>query len=189
MSCRTSPVIVNKKIIDTESEPMLIGRVTRDALTEPEFNDWYSREYDSYVPDPKIIKNLKGKVRLYTIEVFFGTWCSDTQEQLPRFLKILDEVKYPEKYLKLYAVNKNKESFYGEQGQKAITNIPTFIVYKTVRNERRGHREVGRIVETPKGTLESELYRIITGKKFNEETKKIKKKKNRPSGKKRTEDS
>jgi thiol-disulfide isomerase/thioredoxin len=185
MSCSTpNKIIVNKKITDPEGEPMLIGRITRDALTAPEFNDWYSSEYNSYIPDRNVTKRLKGRVRLYTIEVFMGTWCSDTQEQLPRFLKVLDEANYPKRKLHLYALNRKKESFYGEQGQKAIFSVPTFIVYKTVHNKRRGNKEVGRIVEAPSQTLELDLYKIITGKNFEE--KEVTKEKNKKTRKIKT---
>lgn len=160
MSCHSEKIIVNKKIIDTEGEPMLIGRITPDALTASDFSNWYSKEYDSYIPNKNIIKRLKSKARLYRIEIFLGTWCSDTQEQLPRFLKILDELKMPEQKIILYALNRNKESFYGEQNQKGITKIPVFIIYKR-------DNEIGRIVEAPTHeTLEQDLYKIMMGKEF-----------------------
>ncbi len=164
--------VINRKIVDPEGEPMLIGLVNRNALTAPEFNDWYSNEYNAYIPNHEVTKKLKSRARLYHIEVFFGTWCSDSHEQLPRFLKVLDEMKYPEKMLTLYAVNRKKQSFYGEETQKAILKVPTFIVYK-------GNTEIGRIVETPTESLELDLYKIITGKKFGEEKSKTKKSKKR----------
>lgn len=157
-SCRSEKIIVNKKIINTEGEPMLIGRITTDALTSLDFKDWYLKEYDSYIPKKKFINTIRRKAKFYRIEIFLGTWCSDTQEQLPRFLKILDESKFPKKKIELYALNKNKESFYGEQNQKGITRIPVFIIYK-------GENEIGRITETPTHeTLEEDLYNIFLRK-------------------------
>ncbi|MCT6868999.1 hypothetical protein [Apibacter sp.] len=166
ISCRTQDYIVNKKLKDHEGETILIGQVTREALKQPEFNSWFSDEYNSYVPDQNVTKKLKNKIKLYHIEIYFGTWCSDTQEQLPRFLKILDKVKYPQRKLKLIALNRKKESFYGEQNQKGISNIPTFILYKAHHNPKRRNIEIGRIVESPTKSLELDLYKIVTGREL-----------------------
>ncbi len=162
--------VINRKIVDPEGEPMLIGLVRQDALTAPEFDDWYSNEYNAYIPDYKVLKRLKSRARLYQIEVFFGTWSTDSKEQVPRFLKVLNELKYPEKMLSLYAVNRKKQSFYGEEAQKALFKVPTFIVYK-------GKTEIGRITEAPSESIELDLYKIITGKKFGQEDNKAKKSK------------
>lgn len=162
VSCRTTDkIIVNKKLTDHEGETILIGQITREALKQSEFNSWYSDEYNSYVPDRSVINKVKNKIKHYNIEIYLGTWCSDTHEQLPRFLKILDEANYPQRKLKLYALNRKKESFYGEQNQKYIINIPTFILYKSNNNPKRRDVEIGRIVESPKESLELDLYNII----------------------------
>ncbi|CVK15470.1 Thioredoxin [Apibacter mensalis] len=162
VSCRTTDkIIVNKKLIDPEGETILIGQITREALKQSEFNSWYSDEYNSYIPDRNVINKIKNKIKHYRIEIYLGTWCSDTHEQLPRFLKILDEANYPQRKLKLYAVNRKKESFYGEQNQKNIIKIPTFILYKANNNPKRRDMEIGRIIESPNESLELDLYKIL----------------------------
>lgn len=167
ISCRTSDkMIVNKKLTDPEGETILFGQITRDALKQSDFNSWYTDEYNSYVPDRNVINKIKNKIKIYKIEIYFGTWCSDTHEQLPRFLKILDVTNYPQRKLKLYALNRKKESLYGEQNQKNIVSIPTFILYKANHNPKRSDIEIGRIVESPKESLELDLYKILTGKEF-----------------------
>ncbi|WP_128331431.1 hypothetical protein [Apibacter sp. HY039] len=175
ISCGTSErIIVNKKIIDIEGEPMLVGRITQEALSDSVFNSWYSEQYDSYTPDLNVVKKIKSRLKLYNIEVFLGTWSEETQKQLPRFMKVLETSKFPESKLALYAVNRNKESFYGEQNQKNINEIPTFIIYKGNINKKRGLCEIGRISGKPNQTFELDLYKIVTGKKFNEVTNKPK---------------
>jgi len=51
---------------------------------------------------------------------------------------------------------RNKTSGYGLEKDKNIHHVPTFIVSK----ERQ---EIGRIVETPIGTLEDDLFNILIG--------------------------
>ena len=172
----TTKIVVNRKIITPDGEPMLIGQITRNALTDDtDFSSWYQSEYDSYIPDPKVIRSLKGRNNLHRIEIFFGTWCDDSKVQLPRFMKILDKIRFPKNKITLYAVNQKKESFYGEQAQKNIQLVPTFIIYKS-------GSEVGRIIETPKQSLELDFYKIMRGKSFTKENKKKTLKPNRSKG-------
>lgn len=160
VSCGTeNKIVVNRKIKSTDGDPMLIGRITRSALTDPDFNSWFSENYDSYKPDAEVIKKMKGTKFLLRIEIYMGTWCSDSQQQIPDFFKILDQINFPEEKVTMYALNRNKESFYGEQLQKGIEKVPTIIIYK-------GDLELGRIIETPKETLELDLYQIIKNEKF-----------------------
>jgi thiol-disulfide isomerase/thioredoxin len=144
---------VNQKIYTEESDTILIGRVTRNILSADSlFSDWYLPAYKKYQPDQKIIKSLD--LNGLNIEIFFGTWCGDSQEQVPRFMKILDEINFPEKRLTLFAVNHEKKTLHGEDKNKNIQRVPTFIVYK-------GHTELGRIIEHPDSTLEYDLYKIV----------------------------
>ena len=90
--------------------------------------------------------------------MFFGTWCTDTHRELPRLIKILEAVKYPENKIKLIAVNRKKETPDGEDVPYNIKRVPTIIVKKY-------GREVGRIIEMPEtGFLEQDLLNIIKKK-------------------------
>jgi len=160
-SCSTSKnTAVNQKVYSKEDDTILIGRVTRNILnTDSLFTDWYLPTYKKYEPNQKIIKALHANG--LKIEIFFGTWCSDSQEQVPRFMKILDEIHFPEKHLIMFAVDEKKQSPHGEDKNKNIQRVPTFIVYK-------GHTEIGRIIEHPTKSLEADLYKIINKQDFKE---------------------
>lgn len=83
-----------------------------------------------------------------------GSWCGDSQEQVPRFLKIMDAIGFSENNITIYCVDRNKKTDKGETDNLKITLVPTFIFYKD-------GKEIGRIVETPKTTLEKEMLEII----------------------------
>ena len=87
-----------------------------------------------------------------------GTWCNDSEREVPRFLKIVDESKFilPDN-IKLWAVDRNKSLASGITQEKSITRVATFIFL--VDNE-----EIGRIIESPKsGRLEEDIRAIVNG--------------------------
>ena len=147
-------------MVHTERDgKMLLGRQMKMQFTKEPFSEWYNKEYDEYVYDAQLIKELqKNKINSYEIIVFLGTWCTDTHRELPRLMKILEAAKYPENKIKLIAVNRKKETPDGEDVPYNIKRVPTIIVKKY-------GREVGRIIEMPEtGFLEQDLLNIIKKK-------------------------
>ena len=147
-------------MVHTERDgKMLLGRQMKMQFTKEPFSEWYNKEYDEYVYDAQLIKELqKNKINSYEIIVFLGTWCTDTHRELPRLMKILEAAKYPENKIKLIAVNRKKETPDGEDVQYSIKRVPTIIMKKY-------GREVGRIIEMPEtGFLEQDLLNIIKKK-------------------------
>lgn len=154
VSCE-APYIFNRTIKKEDGTKMLIGGVDKSAFQNEPFSEWFNKEYDSYQTNPEMIKEFKSKLKRYRIEIFMGTWCEDSQREFPRFLKIIEEAKFPESRMTIYAVNESKKSFYGEEIGKDIRFVPTFIFY-------RGGKEVGRIVESPVSSLlEEDILMIV----------------------------
>jgi len=79
-----------------------------------------------------------------------GTWCSDSQEQVPGFFKVLDKIRFDKKNVQMIAVDSAKEAGIIDLVNYNIQKVPTFIIY------RKG-REIGRIIEKPYMTLEKDL--------------------------------
>ncbi|MCX8009752.1 MAG: thioredoxin family protein [Ignavibacteria bacterium] len=145
-----------KKVTDEKSgKPMLVGLITRSVLeSDTAFSWWFNSEYENYsVVDSLVMKiNQDG----LTITIVLGTWCSDSRREVPRFLKILDKINFDKENLTLFAVDR-KMKFEGFNSEKYnIEKVPTFILYKD-------GCELGRIIETPKKSLESDLAEIFGG--------------------------
>ncbi len=97
-------------------------------------------------------KKMKG----ISLEIYIGTWCDDTHEQLPRFFSLLNKAKVnPE--IKIFALNR-KKTYRGFENERAIEKVPTFVFMKN-------GKELGRIVETPKGSLLDESLEILESEK------------------------
>lgn len=138
--------------------PLEIGPITPErALTAiPEYHE----RKDAYTPDETVIAMMApmitGEDR---IEVFMGTWCEDSQREVPRFYKILDQLEenhgttIPVAYV---AVDRSKQRPADLVEGRSIDLVATFIVY-------RGDEEIGRIVEAPVSLLEDDLLAIFAG--------------------------
>ncbi len=155
-SCNAQKVVINREVTTEQDGKMLLGTQSKDQLTKAPYSDWYNSEYESYALDEKSMAELKKeKLNSYALTIFLGTWCGDSHREVPRLMKILEELDYPENKLTLIAVNRKKESPSGEEGKFNIQRVPTIIVSKY-------GKELGRIIEFPKsGWLERDLLEII----------------------------
>jgi hypothetical protein len=142
---------------DEEKKGYPVGKVERKILFSSRNKETFLPEYNNYIPDEasvKIIKEYRNRVKM---KIVMGFWCDDSKVQVPRMLKILDEAKWDaesDDHLKIFGVDENKQA--GFEGFKAlsIVNVPTFIVYYD-------DMEIGRIVESPKVSLEKDLVEIL----------------------------
>lgn len=109
--------------------------------------------YDRYSPTPSEISDinlLEGKDLL----VMFGTWCHDSEREIPRLLKLLDVSDVELKSLTLLAVDKNKQEPTGKAKRWRLKYTPTIVVTE-------GEKELGRIIEKPRVSLASDLADIV----------------------------
>jgi thiol-disulfide isomerase/thioredoxin len=147
---------LNQIITDTTLHTeVLIDTCNRDGLTGQVFGVFYQQEYASYSPDAEIIRLIDGKLNDYHLIVVMGSWCGDSQEQVPRFYKVLDQLHFPEDQVSLICVDRKKKTIHADIQPLNIQLVPTFIFY------RKG-AEAGRIVETPSQTLEKDILNIAT---------------------------
>ena len=83
-----------------------------------------------------------------------GTWCGDSRREVPRFYKIIDNLNFDENKITVINVNRKMEAKGIDVQSLEISRIPTFIF--CINN-----KELGRIIETPKKSLEKDLMGII----------------------------
>ena len=135
---------------------MLLGIQTKDQLLKSPYSDWYLKEHDEYTIDKKNVEELKKeKLSSYKMIVVLGTWCEDSHREVPRLMKILESINFPEQKLTIIAVNRKKEAPGGEECIYNIQRVPTIIVQKY-------GKEIGRIIEYPaSGYLERDLLEIV----------------------------
>ena len=148
---------MNKKMQNnTNNEEILIGLCNRQGLQSGEFGKWFYEEYGyyNYLIERTTLDSIKSIIDSFQITIVMGTWCGDSKEQVPRFYSILDYLKYKDKNLTLFCVDRNKKTMANETDNLQILNVPTIIFYY------KG-KEIGRIIESPVKSLEKDMVHII----------------------------
>ena len=142
----TVPVIINTP------EP-LTGIVTRGDVQASA--GWESLNGDEYVPDVNMIKVISEKSADLQILLFLGTWCGDSKREVPRFFKLMDQAGISENQMEIIALDRSKKDLAGLTEKWSIEYVPTFVLIKN-------GKEIGRIVELPKESLETDLVAILS---------------------------
>ncbi len=146
----------NRVVKDTRlNRDVLIGLCNDTGLRGPLFGPYFNQQYKNYKPRIKVIAQLKKKLKKTQITIVFGSWCGDSKMQVGRFYKILDESGFSHNHVKLIAVNRSFQAGNTDITHLNIHRIPTFIIY------HKG-KEAGRIVESPKTSLENDLWKIVS---------------------------
>ena len=150
----------NVEIAQNGVTPKLIGKFNKEGLSTNSYASWFNKNYEDYKVADNLPETMGNELSKYRIELYMGTWCGDSKREVPRFYKVLDELNFPLERLTSVAVN-NDSKFYkqspgGEHEGKNIHRVPTFIFYKN-------GKEVNRIVESPRTTLEEDIQNILSG--------------------------
>jgi len=160
-STATGPVVndsikLNRVILDTNiDKAILYGYCTEDGIrTSPIFSNYWEQQYPDYEPNLSFLETLSDSLMKVHIVVVFGSWCPDSQREVPRMMRILDELNYPLDSLTIIAVNRMKTVDDIDMHRYTIEFVPTFIFYKN-------GFEIGRIVEMPTQSLEDDIASIL----------------------------
>lgn len=152
-------IISNCDALKTTNEPFLVGKIKKQDLLQPTYATWFSPGYDNYKPNAELVKQLKTKTSGVAVTIFMGTWCGDSQLQVPHFYKVCAQIGIPESKVTLIAMDRNKTTPTNLENGLKITNVPTFIFYKN-------KKELNRIVESPRVSLEDDMLQILSKKPY-----------------------
>jgi len=131
------------------------GWLDRSVFEKSQYAEWKTR-YDTTQIAPEMVDLLRQVHAGVNVLVFFGTWCPDSRNEVPKFLKIADLSGIAADSVKLYGLDRSKKSPEGLTEKYSITRVPTFIFLKN-------GEEVGRITEFPQTTLEGDMLAICAG--------------------------
>ena len=151
------------KLIDdpeNEGEKMLLGRVSLTDFKNDSPFPWMSENYQIYKPDTTISLAIKHRLDGIRIKAFMGTWCEDSQREVPHFYKILNTAGVLHNSIEMVAMSHDKDTPQGYEKDLNIAYVPTFIFYKE-------GIEIGRFVEYAQGaSLEEDILTIIKGELY-----------------------
>jgi len=130
-----------------------LGWISAETLLSPRYPAFAS-VYEEAVVAPEFIELITQVEQGAEFLVFLGTWCGDSEREVPRFLRIVQDAGIGEDRVRLYNLDRSKTSPDGLTARWGIERVPTFIIL-------RDGREVGRIVERPRSTLEGDLLTAL----------------------------
>ncbi|MDX1935467.1 MAG: hypothetical protein SFU21_00035 [Flavihumibacter sp.] len=146
------------EITTEEGHKILLGKHSSAIFLQAPYNNWYLPNYNNYQPDTALLQALAPQLADKRVEIFLGSWCGDSQREVPRMLKVLQTAGIKESQLQIVFVDNRsgayKKSPGNEQLYKNIHRVPDLIIY-------RQQTEIGRIVESPVQTIEKDLQQIL----------------------------
>jgi thiol-disulfide isomerase/thioredoxin len=151
LSCSNKVLFTQKK---DGSDIILNGTIEKKYLNNSKKFPWFYYGYQAYQPKDSIVQLIKAHVSDLGFMVFAGSWCGDTQKELPAFFKVAQLSNIKENQIQLIMLDRNKISWFMNPKIMGVKHIPCIIVY-------RKDKEIGRIIETVKVSMEEDLLNII----------------------------
>ena len=143
---------------DWEGNEILVGKVSLVQLSTYT-TDWYSNEYDLYKTNQSLLTKIKPLLNNKKVTLIMGTWCEDSQREVPGMIKILTEAGYPTSSMDIIAVDEDKTTPGKLEKVFELFNVPTLIFSEN-------GTEINRIVEFPINGLEQDILAILSGEDY-----------------------
>ncbi|HOZ30036.1 MAG TPA: hypothetical protein PLL66_03885, partial [Bacteroidales bacterium] len=123
------PLFVNAQLNrvihdDIKSQDILFGECDTNGFKLDEFSTWFLEGYNSYEVQESYF-NRDFSIQFDSIYVFLGTWCSDSQREIPRFCKIMDHEYFQGTNVRYFALDGMKKSDVIDTDQFYIQFVPT----------------------------------------------------------------
>ena len=152
--------ITNKLVDDPEEEgaKMLLGPINYKGFRKDHF-PWFQDNFNAHQLDKETTQQLEKYLKDVTITAFMGTWCEDSQREIPILFKIMNATNFPADRFNLIAVSHDKDTPDGLEKGYNIEYVPTIIL-------SRDGKEIGRFVEAAQESLEKDLFAIASGKPY-----------------------
>ena len=125
-----------------------IGNISQAELLAR--NEVFKRNYDAYQV-PAGIDELPADLE---VKILFGTWCHDSEREVPRMLKLLAASGVKEENISLISLDIRKEEPEGRAKALEVRFTPTFVFFSE-------GAELGRIIERPVVDLTHDLTALV----------------------------
>jgi len=155
----SSSLVAQGKYTNKDNEQQQWGDITVQDLKSSPFDTWYNESQLYYTPE--INSELASKIKKskdLEVLIYMGTWCSDSQEWVPKFVKLWEMMGLTMENVKIIGVHdaddKRKHAPDRSDIKYNIEMVPTFIFFE------KG-KEIGRIIEYPETELENDVANIL----------------------------
>ena len=128
-----------------------VGDISKTELLDR--HEVFKRNYDAY----EVASGVDGLPPDLEVTILFGTWCHDSEREVPRMLKLLAASGLKKESISLIALDIRKSEPEGRAKALDVRFTPTFIF-------SRAGMELGRIVERPESSLRGAVATLIKSK-------------------------
>tara|TARA_B100000287_G_scaffold112192_1_gene104513 strand:- start:2981 stop:3529 length:549 start_codon:yes stop_codon:yes gene_type:complete len=142
-----------------EGKVILLGKINRANLEQSEHVSWFKKEYDLYKVNNQWVESVEKYFDDINLKLFMGTWCEDSEREVPPIFKLLDAVNFDQKKIDIYAMSEEKTTPENYENGLNIIKVPTLIFYKN-------GKELNRFVEFSIVSLEDDIKKIVSGEEY-----------------------
>ena len=144
--------IVTSLSLEVTADRYPIGDISQAELLAR--HEVFKRNYDAYEV-PARIEELPAGLE---VKILFGTWCHDSEREVPRMLKLLEASGVKEENISLISLDIRKEEPEGRAKALEVRFTPTFVFFSE-------GAELGRIIERPVVDLTHDLTALVKASK------------------------
>ena len=120
--------IVSPQSLEARADRYPLGDISQAELLKR--HEVFKRNYDAY----EVTAGIDGLPPGLKVKILFGTWCHDSEREVPRVLKLLAASGVKEESISLIALDISKEEPTGREKVLGVKNTPTFIFSLAARN-------------------------------------------------------
>ena len=111
------------------------GEFSRDQLENSTHNNWFLENYNAHPLNKALVSQIDSLFDDIEVTIYMGTWCEDSQREVPGFFKIIDALEANDQVQPIVGLNEDKVSHDGSAEQAGVTNVPPLSFQKTARNQ------------------------------------------------------
>ena len=118
-------------------------------------SEWKNFDAEQFVADEFLVSEISELSKVNNIKylLFAGSWCGDSESEVPKIMKLIDKATLNDK-IEIWGLDRDKKEPNNTQLPYSILKVPTLIILKN-------SQEIGRIIEFPKSSWDIDLYEIL----------------------------
>jgi len=145
--------LLSTSVIADSNKNIAVGVISEEALLS-DFSD-FSQNFQEFSISEQEREIIAQWPETLKIDVYFGTWCHDSEREVPKLLKLLKANKHVT--TTLIALDYQKQDPQHLAKESHIKYTPTIIVYL----DESKKEELGRIIERPNKSLVEDINQLL----------------------------
>ena len=89
------------------------GEFSRDQLENSTHNSWFVENNNAHSLNEALISQIDSLFYDIEVTIYMGTWCEDSQREVPGFFKIIDALEANDQIQPIIGLNEDKVSHDG----------------------------------------------------------------------------